>query len=168
MIPKNSEPEIDLSAAEDSFIINSSSICGAAHALPAVTIPMASQSNLENIWDQLLRQHHYLDYDGMITVDSSEFAKKGAEAVGVARQSCGSLGEVDICQSGVFLGYSSEKGYGLLTGRLYIPESWFAKEQEQQCSDNPVPEEIVGYHRRRNYVAYRSQRKKLPALVVCG
>lgn len=153
-MPKNSETEEDLSAAEDSFKINSSPICGAVHALSAVTIPMASQSNLENVWDQLLRQHHYLDYDGMIT-NSSEFAKKGAEAVGVARQSCGSLGEVDICQSGVFLSYSREKGYGLLAGRLYMPESWFAKEQEQQCSGNPVPEEIVGYHRRRNYVAYR-------------
>lgn len=80
---------------------------------------------------------------GMITLDSSEFAKKGKESVGVARQYCGALGKVDNCQSGVFVGYSSEKGYGLLTGRLYMPESWFAKEQEQRRKDNLAPEDIV-------------------------
>lgn len=81
--------------------------------------------------------------DGMITVDSSEFAKKGKESVGVARQYCGALGKVDNCQSGVFVGYSSKKGYGLLSGRLYMPESWFSKEQEERRKFNLVPEEIV-------------------------
>lgn len=81
--------------------------------------------------------------DGMLTVDSSEFVKKGKESVGVARQYCGTLGKVDNCQSGVFVGYSSEKGYGLLTSRLYMPESWFTKEQEQRRKDNLVPEDIV-------------------------
>lgn len=81
--------------------------------------------------------------EGMISVDSSEFAKKGKESVGVARQYCGALGKVDNCQSGVFVGYSSEKGYGLLTGRLYMPESWFTKEQEERRKFNLVPEDIV-------------------------
>lgn len=81
--------------------------------------------------------------EGMITVDSSEFAKKGKESVGVARQYCGSLGKVDNCQSGVFVGYSSDKGYGLLTGRLYMPESWFTQEQEERRTFNLVPEDIV-------------------------
>lgn len=81
--------------------------------------------------------------EGMITVDSSEFAKKGKESVGVARQYCGALGKVDNCQSGVFVGYTSEKGYGLLTGRLYMPESWFAKEQQERRKNNLVPEDIV-------------------------
>jgi len=81
--------------------------------------------------------------EGMVTVDSSEFAKKGKESVGVARQYCGALGKVDNCQSGVFVGYSSEKGYGLLTGRLYMPESWFSKEQEDRRKFNLVPEDIA-------------------------
>src|SRR5450756_299866 len=33
--------------------------------------------------------------DGMITLDSSEFRKKGKESVGVARQYCGAFGKVD-------------------------------------------------------------------------
>jgi SRSO17 transposase len=48
--------------------------------------------------------------DGMITVDSCEFVKKGKESVGVTRQYCGTLGKVENCQSGVFVGYSSHKG----------------------------------------------------------
>ncbi len=80
--------------------------------------------------------------DGMINVDSCEFVKKGEESVGVARQYCGAIGKVDNCQSGVFVGYSSKKGYGLLTSRLYLPESWFTKEQGQRRRDNIVPEDI--------------------------
>jgi SRSO17 transposase len=81
--------------------------------------------------------------DGMITVDPCEFVKKGKESVGVARQYCGTIGKVENCQSGVFVGYSSHKGYGLLTCRLYIPESWFTQEQEQRRKANLVPEDLV-------------------------
>lgn len=83
------------------------------------------------------------DPDGMITVDPSEFPKKGKESVGVARQYCGALGKVDNCQSGVFVGYTSRKGYGLLTCRLYMPESWFSEEQEERRVFNLIPENIV-------------------------
>lgn len=78
--------------------------------------------------------------EGMLTVDSSEFPKKGKESVGVARQYCGRLGKVENCQSGVFVGYASEKGYGLLTSRLYMPKSWFSAEQEPRRRANRVPE----------------------------
>jgi SRSO17 transposase len=81
--------------------------------------------------------------DGMINVDSSEFVKKGKESVGVARQYCGAVGKVENCQSGVFVGYSSEKGYGLLTCRLYMPRSWFAKEHEKRRKYNLVPEDLT-------------------------
>lgn len=81
--------------------------------------------------------------DGMITVDSSEFVKKGKESVGVARQYCGSVGKVENCQSGVFVGYTSDKGYGLLTCRLYMPESWFCEEQEKRRKENLVPDDLI-------------------------
>jgi len=99
-------------------------------------------------WDHeaVERKHQSLlseliaDPCGMISVDSSEFAKKGKESVGVARQYCGRLGKVDNCQSGVFVGYSSRKGYSLLTARLYMPESWFTEEQAKRRQDTRVPE----------------------------
>jgi SRSO17 transposase len=102
-------------------------------------------------WDHgaMLRTHQEMlaaliaTPDGMITVDPSDFPKKGKESVGVARQYCGPLGKVDNCQSGVFIGYSSDKGYGLLNCRLYMPESWFSSEQEKRRRFNLVPEDLV-------------------------
>lgn len=81
--------------------------------------------------------------EGMLTVDSCEFPKKGTESVGVARQYCGAVGKVENCQSGVFVGYASRKGYGLVTSRLYLPEGWFAPEQAQRRKDTRVPEDLV-------------------------
>jgi len=80
--------------------------------------------------------------NGMINTDSSEFLKKGKESVGVSRQYCGEAGKTDNCQSGVFVGYSSKKGYGLLTSQLYIPELWFSKEYEQRREFNLVPSDL--------------------------
>jgi len=83
------------------------------------------------------------DPSGMLTVDSSENLKKGKESVGVARQYSGRYGKVDNCQSGVFVGYSSAKGYGLLTGRLYMPEIWFSEEYRERREFNLVPADLV-------------------------
>ncbi len=78
----------------------------------------------------------------MLNVDSSEFLKKGKESVGVSRQYCGAVGKVDNCQSGVFVGYSSKKGYGLLTSRLYMPEVWFSDEYKKRRIETLVPEAL--------------------------
>ena len=80
--------------------------------------------------------------NGMINTDSSEFLKKGKESVGVARQYCGEAGKTDNCQSGVFVGYSSKKGYGLLTSQLYMHKSWFSEEYEKRREFNLVPSDL--------------------------
>ena len=80
---------------------------------------------------------------GMMTIDSSEFLKKGQESVGVKRQYCGRYGKVENCQSGVFIGYASSKGYGLLSSQLYMPEDWFSKSNEQRRQDTLVPEYLT-------------------------
>ncbi len=41
------------------------------------------------------------DPNGMITVDGSDFGKKGTPSAGVWRQYCGSKGKVENCQAGV-------------------------------------------------------------------
>jgi SRSO17 transposase len=102
-------------------------------------------------WDHLamLRNHQkklsdlIASAEGMITVDPSEFVKKGKESVGVDRQYCGARGKVENCQSGVFVGYSSDKGYGLLDCRLSMPKSWFTKEQAGRRKANLVPEDLT-------------------------
>jgi SRSO17 transposase len=89
------------------------------------------------------------DEEGMITVDSSEFPKKGKESVGVYRQYCGNLGKVENCQSGVFLGYTSSSrcfmsgGYMLLDKQLYMPEDWFSPEYAERRKNCRVPDDLT-------------------------
>ncbi len=78
--------------------------------------------------------------DAMLNVDSSEIAKKGKESVGVTRQYCGSLGKVENCQSGVFVGYTSRIGYGLVDRRLFVPEVWFTQDYAERRKKCRMPE----------------------------
>ena len=48
-------------------------------------------------------------------------------SAGVGRQYSGTLGRVDNCQVGVFLGYASSRGHTLVDRRLYMLELWFAE-----------------------------------------
>jgi hypothetical protein len=46
---------------------------------------------------------------------------------------------------GVFSGYSSPKGYGLLDRRLYMPEKWFSPEYDRLRKECAVPEDLSFY-----------------------
>ena len=103
-----------------------------------------------HLWDEerMLERHQGLlaeavgEEDGMHTVDSSEIPKKGKESVGVARQYCGSLGKRENCQSGVFVGYTSRKGYGLVDRRLYVPQVWFEEQNAERRRKCSIPSEV--------------------------
>ena len=98
-------------------------------------------------WDEnkMLERSHTLlrqsigEREGMYCLDSSEIPKKGKESVGVARQYCGARGKVENCQSGVFVSLTSSIGYGLLEGRLYLPQLWFSPEYEQRWEACKIP-----------------------------
>ena len=60
----------------------------------------------------------------------------------MARQYCGARGKTENCQSGVFASFTSDIGYGLLEGRLYLPKSWFSPEYEQRRKACHIPEEV--------------------------
>jgi len=81
--------------------------------------------------------------DGVFSIDSSEFLKKGKESVGVSRQYCGRYGKVDNCQSGVFVTYTSTKGYALVERRLFMPQGWFSPEQKERREKCKVPENLT-------------------------
>lgn len=83
------------------------------------------------------------DPQGIFNVDGSDFPKKGKDSVGVSRQYCGRLGKVENCQAGVFLGYSSPKGYVLLDRRLFLPEKWFTEEYEERWQKCKIPDGTV-------------------------
>lgn len=82
------------------------------------------------------------DPNGMITVDESGNRKKGNNSVGVASQYCGNIGKVDNSQVGVYVGYSSNKGYGLLSSRLFMPEKWFGNDYKSKREECLVPDNL--------------------------
>jgi len=47
------------------------------------------------------------------------------------------------CQSGVFLGYVSDKGYGLLDRQLYVPEKWFGQGYDIKRKNCRFPESLT-------------------------
>jgi SRSO17 transposase len=81
--------------------------------------------------------------NGMITIDESGNRKKGKNSVGVASQYCGSIGKVDNSQVGVYLGYSGEKGYALVSSRIFMPEKWFGEDYKTRRTECLVPKDLV-------------------------
>lgn len=82
--------------------------------------------------------------DGVLILDETGFGKKGIWSAGVGRQYSGTLGRVDNCQVGVFLGYASERGHTLVDRRLYVLEPWFAKTEaaEERREHAMLPEDL--------------------------
>ena len=64
-----------------------------------------------------------------LLIDESGFAKKGIHSVGVARQWCGRLGQVDNGQVGVFAALGQGHLAALTDVRLFVPEAWAGDEQ---------------------------------------
>lgn len=83
------------------------------------------------------------DKDGFLSVDESDFVKKGKDSAGVARQYCGRLGKRENCQAGVFISYATEKGIGIIDSKLYLPKGWFDDEYTQKRRDCNIPEETA-------------------------
>jgi SRSO17 transposase len=80
--------------------------------------------------------------DGVALIDESGVVKQGEDSVGVAAQYCGSVGKVANSQVGVYLGYASRKGYSLIEGQLFMPESWFDEEHAGKRMACGVPAEL--------------------------
>lgn len=80
---------------------------------------------------------------GMLSVDGSDFVKKGNHSAGVKRQYCGRLGKTENCQAGVFIAYASSRGYGLVEKRLYMPECWFEQAYAQRREKCEISGSVV-------------------------
>jgi SRSO17 transposase len=104
----------------------------------------------ETVWDeeQMRWNYHQLvadelgEPDGVLMFDESGFVKKGTDSAGVARQYCGTLGKGENCQVGVFAGYASRQGYGLVDQRLFLPAVWFGPAYATRRTKCRVPDEI--------------------------
>lgn len=82
------------------------------------------------------------EVDGVALIDESGIVKQGDCSVGVAAQYCGSVGKIANSQNGVYLGYASRKGYSLVEGQLFMPESWFDDEHAAQRAASGVPVDL--------------------------
>lgn len=80
---------------------------------------------------------------GVLIIDGSEFAKKGAHSVGVAHQHCGHLGKLANCQAGVFACYASKHGHTLVDRRLFLPEKWFTEAYRERRDECGVPKDLT-------------------------
>src|SRR3989441_9093918 len=102
-------------------------------------------------WDeeQMRWNYHQLvadelgDPEGILMFDETGFVKKGKDSVGVARQYCGTLGKVENCQVGVFAGYASRHGYGLVDKRLFLTEVWLTEAYAPRRAKCEVPTEVT-------------------------
>jgi SRSO17 transposase len=101
-------------------------------------------------WEEAVREHYRVQLagqlnseEGFLSVDESDFVKKGKESAGVARQYCGRLGKRENCQAGVFVSYATEKGIGIIDSCLYLPEAWFGDDYEERRKDCQIPEAIT-------------------------
>src|SRR5215470_1232005 len=105
----------------------------------------------EALWDEdaMRETYHRLvqdemgEPDGVLIIDETGFAKKGADSVGVARQYCGSLGKVENCQVGVFAAYASRQGYVLVDKRLFLPEPWSTDAYQARRTKCKMPDEVA-------------------------
>ena len=81
--------------------------------------------------------------NGMLSVDGSDFVKKGKNSVGVTRQYCGVLGKTENCQAGVFCAYAGDNGYGIVERELYLPKNWFDDAHAELREKCDIPKDKV-------------------------
>ena len=135
------DPEIKRKSAENIALatLGSESVRQMQH--------FVGQSNWRD--DRIIAEHRRQtgltlgESNGVIILDESDCAKQGDSSVGVQRQWCGELGKRANCQAGVYLGYSSTKGYSLLDRRLYMPEGWFTPEYAERRYNCRVPIDLT-------------------------
>lgn len=121
--------------------------------------PMADQAGIEpralqkflslHQWDDekmtyqthaiVARDHAHPNSIGII--DETSFVKKGAKTPGVQRQHCGATGKKDNCTVTVHLGYATPEFHCLLSGALFLPESWSVN--RVRCREAGIPDELV-------------------------
>src|SRR5713226_2183560 len=86
----------------------------------------------EAVWDAGLVREDLRRYvleqlgqeSAILVIDESSFPKRGKKSAGVKVQYCGTTGQVENCQVGVFLSYVTAKGHTPISRELYLPLEW--------------------------------------------
>jgi SRSO17 transposase len=83
---------------------------------------------------------HLGQESAILAIDETSFPKRGKQSAGVGVQYCGTTGQVENCQVGVFLSYVTAKGHTLIDRELYLPMEWC--EDRQRCRAVGIPESV--------------------------
>src|SRR5215471_11808480 len=76
----------------------------------------------------------------ILVIDETSFPKRGKKSAGVGMQYCGTTGQVENCQVGVFLSYVTARGHTLIDRELYLPFDWC--EDRDRCRAAGIPETV--------------------------
>jgi SRSO17 transposase len=75
--------------------------------------------------------------DAILAIDETSFPKAGTHAAGVGKQYCGTTGQVENCQVGVFLSYITARGHTLIDRELYLLAEWAQDHELRQQAGIP-------------------------------
>jgi len=76
----------------------------------------------------------------IVAIDETSFPKRGKHSAGVKKQYCGTTGQVQNCQVGVFLSYITTRGHTLIDRELYVPQDWL--DDRARCQEVGIPDTI--------------------------
>jgi SRSO17 transposase len=130
-----------LSAAERKNSWQLAEVCGEATPYGFQYLLNRADWDADAVRDELRTYviQHLADRNGVLVLDETGFVKKGRHSAGVARQYTGTVGKVENCQIGVFLGYASVLGQVLLDRELYLPAAW--TQDRERCCQAGIPED---------------------------
>ncbi len=77
------------------------------------------------------------DGDAVLIVDETADEKSSADAAGAARQYCGTVGGIALCQVAVTLTFATSRGHTLIDRALYLPGACAAGEEHGSCPGCP-------------------------------
>jgi len=97
------------------------------------------------VWDAHLVRDDLREYaleqlgqeSAILVIDESSFPKRGKKSAGVQVQYCGTTGQVENCQVGVFLAYATARGHTLIDRELYLPLDWIEDPRRRQEAGIP-------------------------------
>jgi len=76
-------------------------------------------------------------HDAILAIDETSFPKAGKKSAGVGKQYCGTTGQVQNCQVGVFLSYITARGHTLIDRELYLLSEWTQDHERRQQAAIP-------------------------------
>ena len=86
---------------------------------------------------------HLGNAEAIVVLDETAELKHGTMTVGVARQHAGITGQVENCQTVVFMAYVTARAHALFDFRLYLPKAWCADRARRERAHVPDEAEFT-------------------------